>query len=183
MKVVTFCRMLSTVVLSLPFVFAFKPMFRPRHYRYQVVMNTEWSQIKVKLNERDGEGLRFISIEASSEICNLYKIPGQYVQIRKSAESKPGFYAIANPPTIDSTTLSFLVKETENNIDVTSASIGSVLEMSNPLGKVSSFLQNVNNVVICCFFYCRASLRKNISTSTSLNTLSAKSSCWHAAPA
>lgn len=98
-------------------------------------MNTEWSQVKIKSNERDGEGLRFISIETTADVCNLYKIPGQYVQIRKDANSKPGFYAIANAPQLDSTTLSFLVKEAENNAQFTSAAVGSVLEMSNPLGK------------------------------------------------
>lgn len=131
---------LSSILLSfsLPFACAFR-LLSSRQYRfhaYQVtVMNTEWSQVKVKFNERDGEGLRNIIIETTPDICNLYKIPGQYVQIRKNADSKPGFYAIANPPTIDATTFSFIVKEAENNAQFTSADVGSVLEMSNPQGK------------------------------------------------
>ncbi len=131
------------MLLSIPCVNAFRPVFvAPRHFRYQVIMNTEWSQVKVKSNDRDGEGLRFISIETSPDICNMYKIPGQYVQIRQNADSKPGFYAIANPPTIGAASLSFLVKEAENNSHFTSAAVGSVLEMSNPMGKVSNLIPN-----------------------------------------
>eukprot|EP00607_Mallomonas_marina_P011073 CAMPEP_0182423814 /NCGR_PEP_ID=MMETSP1167-20130531/9885_1 /TAXON_ID=2988 /ORGANISM="Mallomonas Sp, Strain CCMP3275" /LENGTH=247 /DNA_ID=CAMNT_0024603099 /DNA_START=134 /DNA_END=877 /DNA_ORIENTATION=- len=98
-------------------------------------MNAEWSQIKIKKNEKDGEGLRLMEIETTPDVCSLYKLPGQYVQIRAAADAKPGFYAICNAPKSSSSSFSFLIKDVENNSFLTNAKEGETLEMSIPMGK------------------------------------------------
>eukprot|EP01041_Mallomonas_annulata_P003800 gene3800-7551_t len=128
---------MSSVILALPFIGAFKPKSYVPSVRmrscFTMMTETSWSQIKIKKNIKEAEGLRLLEIDVESDTMSQYKTPGQYVQIRVNSESKPGFYAIANAP--GASTFSFLIKETENNAQVTAAIEGTTLEMSNPMGK------------------------------------------------
>lgn len=92
-----------------------------------------WQEVSVKRNEEAAKGMRSISLDISPETAAAFEIPGQFVQL-KLGESKPGFYAIASPPS-QKDTFEFLVKETESNAWLTSASAGDNLSMSDVAGK------------------------------------------------
>ena len=71
-------------------------------------------------------GLRLIDIEVYDDLVgNAYSTPGQYLKLKTddSPETKPSFLAIASPPS--SKTFSFLIKENENNVALTSIQPGS----------------------------------------------------------
>jgi len=59
------------------------------------MVESNWSRVKILKNSKDAQGLKIIDIEVPEELSNLYRTPGQYVQIRLNSESKPSFYAIA----------------------------------------------------------------------------------------
>lgn len=81
----------------------------------------------------DGTSLKLIDVKVPLHIAEAYTNPGQYVQI-KIGDTKPGFYAIASPPD-GRDVLTFLVKETDTNLWLTKASVGSSIEITKPQGK------------------------------------------------
>jgi len=105
-----------------------------RATRTRLCMIAEWSGCKIVSNKAEAEGLRLIEISATSELASLYTTPGQYVKI-KVGEGKPGFYAIASAPDAAKETLTFLVKDTENNQYISAAKGGDVVDLSAPQGK------------------------------------------------
>lgn len=85
-----------------------------------------------------GGGLFEVVVEAPDEFIANYKTPGQFVQIRPSADVKPGFFAIASPPRAASGTsgvFEFLIKEADSTRWITGASAGLGALMCAPMGK------------------------------------------------
>ncbi|CAM9940794.1 unnamed protein product, partial [Chrysoparadoxa australica] len=80
-----------------------------------------------------GADTRSLVLEVASEVSEGYTMPGQYVQI-STGDQKPGFYAIASPPS-GAGRLEFLVKETDSNKWLTGAAKGATVEMSDVMGK------------------------------------------------
>ncbi len=112
-----------------------------RLYRFTLLRaqsDIKFTSVKILENKDEAIDLKSISIEVTDEIQEAYSTPGQYVQM-KVGDGKPGFYAIASPPSSESSSasnkLSFLIKETENNHWLTRADIGSSVDMSIALGK------------------------------------------------
>eukprot|EP00741_Cyanophora_paradoxa_P012902 tig00020629_g12458.t1 len=73
-----------------------------------------WQTAKVTKNEVAAEDHHAITVEvtvpaAAQEAHGTFRLPGQYVQIKTSADGKPGFFAIASPP--------FFMSELEANDD------------------------------------------------------------------
>jgi NAD(P)H-flavin reductase len=75
-----------------------------------------------------------------------YTIPGQYVQLRLNEDVKPLFLAIASPPDTESTSFEFLIKKTETNEWLTSASTSTAVQISQVLGKGFPIEENVNSL-------------------------------------
>ncbi|EKX37757.1 hypothetical protein GUITHDRAFT_116064 [Guillardia theta CCMP2712] len=79
-----------------------------------VYMNAkdEFIPATVVSNEEAASGLYKIMLQVDPAVCTSYKIPGQYLKVRKdSSMEKPGFFAIASPPKADSNVLEFLIKK------------------------------------------------------------------------
>ena len=96
-----------------------------------------WRQASIVSNIAEAVGLRKILVQVDPSVAATYIAPGQYVQI-KTGEGKPGFYAIASPPSTggeSSGVFTFLIKENESNLFLTSASTGSVVDVSAAMGK------------------------------------------------
>jgi hypothetical protein len=95
----------------------------------------EWFTCKILSNLADGIGLRLIDIEVYDDLVgNAYSTPGQYLKLKTddSPDTKPSFLAIASPPS--SKTFSFLIKENENNVALTSIQPGSTVKITKPMG-------------------------------------------------
>jgi len=81
-----------------------------------------------------------VTIDVPSDVMEGYLIPGQYVQMKASVEdedAKPIFLAIASPPPNEgdeSKTMEFLVKKTDNNSWITSASESTTVAISQVMG-------------------------------------------------
>jgi len=80
-------------------------------------------------------------MEVPSDVMGGYKVAGQYVQMKASIDdedAKPIFLAIASsPPSSEdesSTTMEFLVKKTDNNSWITSASESTSVAISQVMG-------------------------------------------------
>jgi len=117
---------------------------RERIYRYalKLAADVNWSQVKVVTNVEIAEGSKQIVIEPTSTILDTYSNPGQYVQM-KTGDTKPGFYAIANAPGKgENGAFEFLIKETENNLWLTNAKPGDVIDMSAAMGKGFAIAEN-----------------------------------------
>jgi NAD(P)H-flavin reductase len=77
-----------------------------------------------------------VAVTVSPDLVEEYKIPGQYVQVRRpGSEDNPLFLAIASPPGPEAgNTIEFLIKRTENNAWITDAASGSGVEISQCMG-------------------------------------------------
>jgi len=95
-----------------------------------------WKQASIVSNIAEATGLRKIQIQVDASITATYTAPGQYVQI-KTGEGKPGFYAIASPPGDGESSglFTFLVKENDSNLFLTSATTGALVDVSSAMGK------------------------------------------------
>jgi len=96
-----------------------------------------WSTATVTSNEKACQSGACVSINISvpPETAAAYEIPGQYVQVRlNDEETKPLFLAIASPPDKENASFEFLVKKTEGNEWITSATPGTTVEVSQVLG-------------------------------------------------
>jgi len=75
----------------------------------------EFKSAKVISNDAAATGMRSITVEASDDILGPYTLPGQFVQIKETDDSKAGFYAIASAPGVTPGVCEFLIKESEGN--------------------------------------------------------------------
>jgi len=96
-----------------------------------------WSSAKIAANESacKSEASVCLKVELENEESSKeYNVPGQYVQLRLDDDTKPLFLAIASPPDEESNVFEFLVKKTEGNEWLTSASSGAAVQISQVLG-------------------------------------------------
>ena len=85
-------------------------------------------------------------MELQSDVAKEYTIPGQYVQVRSTEETKPLFLAIASPPNADSNTFEFLIKKTDDNEWMTAAAPGLSLQVSQVLGGGFPIQENLEGI-------------------------------------
>lgn len=78
-----------------------------------------WSQAKIESVTPASSNSVSVTISVPSDVAEEFAIPGQYVQLKPTEDSKPLFLAIASPPS-DSSTFEFLIKKTESNDWITS---------------------------------------------------------------
>lgn len=95
-----------------------------------------WSTATVTANENACKSGSCVSVTISvpPETAAEYAVPGQYVQLRLNEETKPLFLAIASAPDKENASFEFLIKKTEGNEWITSASSGVSVDMSQVLG-------------------------------------------------
>jgi len=77
--------------------------------------DVEFKSAKILTNEAAAEGMRSITVEAGDDILGAYTVPGQFVQIKETDDSKAGFYAIASAPGATPGVCELLIKESEGN--------------------------------------------------------------------
>ena len=164
-------------ICILPVIYAYQPRIPANSRalcRTITMTDTLWTKCKIIGNQKDASGLKLVQIDAGSDIAGKYTNPGQYVQMRPNQDSKANFYAIASPP--GSQPLTFLIKESESNSFLTSASVGSTVEVGSPMGKVS-----IKRIRRCNLTHLsiRVSFFKNISTSINLIFQLCKFYLWH----
>ena len=77
-----------------------------------------------------------VTCTVSPDLVEEYKIPGQYVQVKRpGSDENPLFLAIASPPSPEAgNVIEFLIKRTENNAWITDAASGSGVEISQVMG-------------------------------------------------
>ena len=77
-----------------------------------------------------------VQVTVSPDLVEEYKIPGQYVQVKRpGSDENPLFLAIASPPSPEAgNVIEFLIKRTENNAWITDAAAGSGVEISQVMG-------------------------------------------------
>lgn len=86
-----------------------------------------------------------VTVDVPPETSSGYTSAGQYVQVRTGDDDKkPLFLAIASPPSPENAKFVFLVKKTENNEWLTSASVGAGLQISQVLGNGYAVAENVD---------------------------------------
>lgn len=103
--------------------------------RMQAWAEPEFGAVKIHaVKKSTGAGLFEIVAEVPSAFVAAYTTPGQYIQMRPSADVKAGFFAIASPPRADGR-LEFLIKATDSTAWLTGASAGASAQMSAPAGK------------------------------------------------
>ena len=107
-----------------------------------------WTTAKVTSNTPANKSGKCISIhlELQSDVSKEYTIPGQYVQVRSTEETKPLFLAIASPPNADSNTFEFLIKKTDDNEWMTAAAPGLSLQVSQVLGGGFPIQENLEGI-------------------------------------
>jgi NAD(P)H-flavin reductase len=97
-----------------------------------------WSEAEVKTLEQANQSGNsvLVTVAVPPETAAEYKVPGQYVQVRLNNEddTKPLFLAIASPPAPENAVFEFLIKKTDGNEWMTSASAGTKVEISQVLG-------------------------------------------------
>jgi len=77
--------------------------------------DVEFKSAKVISNDAAASGMRSITVEAGDDILGPYTVPGQFVQIKETEDSKAGFYAIASAPGATPGVCELLIKESEGN--------------------------------------------------------------------
>eukprot|EP00546_Thalassionema_frauenfeldii_P011218 CAMPEP_0178912494 /NCGR_PEP_ID=MMETSP0786-20121207/10297_1 /TAXON_ID=186022 /ORGANISM="Thalassionema frauenfeldii, Strain CCMP 1798" /LENGTH=287 /DNA_ID=CAMNT_0020585089 /DNA_START=55 /DNA_END=918 /DNA_ORIENTATION=+ len=108
-----------------------------------------WSSAKLTVNEAACKSEASVCLEVeleNEESSKEYKVPGQYVQLRLDEDTKPLFLAISSPPNEESNVFEFLVKKTEGNEWLTSASSGSAVEISQVLGDGFPIDENLDSL-------------------------------------
>lgn len=120
-----------------------------------------WSKAKILDCKKASSNSVSISVEAPEDVVQGYAFPGQYLQMRENDDGKPLFLAIASPPPSSEdapNVLEFLIKETDNNQWVTSATNAKELEISQVMGNGYAIKENfegfkydfpVQNIIMC----------------------------------
>jgi NAD(P)H-flavin reductase len=156
MMCVTNNMLLIAALLASPFTDALAPSTAGVGLRLRSTATSRWARVgplrmgwgddvefktaKVLKNEEAAKGMRSITVEAGDDILSAYTVPGQFVQIKETDDSKAGFYAIASAPGATPGVCEFLIKESEGNdwspgnLWLCSAAAGSELIMSPAMG-------------------------------------------------
>jgi NAD(P)H-flavin reductase len=136
------------VVVALFNTEAFRPLvpsFARKHHSF--VLKAAWGDDvvfeagTVRANAAEATGMKLITVDVPDGVKDGYMIPGQYCQM-KIGDGKAGFYAIASAPSTESNTFTFLIKENENNGVLTSAPVGTQVQISAPQGKGFAIEEN-----------------------------------------
>ena len=115
-----------------------------------------WTAAKVTSNVPANKSGKCVSINVeldNPDVVKEYKIPGQYVQVRLNEETKPLFLAIASPPPSttltddDTKTFEFLIKKTNDNEWMTTATSGAQVQISQVLGGGFPMEENLEGIV------------------------------------
>lgn len=101
-----------------------------------------WTTAKVAANIDCSPSGQFVqvTVDVASDVIAEYNVAGQYVQLKEndSEDAKPLFLAIASPPSSDEestdTKMEFLIKKTDSNGWITSASDSTEVYISQVLG-------------------------------------------------
>ena len=105
-----------------------------------------WSDATITANANACESGAsvLLTMNVTPETASAYTVPGQYVQVRAGEEDeKPLFLAIASAPSPENAQFMFLVKKTDSNEWLTSASANSAVQVSQVLGKGYSIEENI----------------------------------------
>jgi len=107
---------------------------RPQHHVLFMGWGPEpvWTSAKLISKQDACKSAASVSVvvELDPESSKEYKVPGQYVQVRLNEETKPLFLAISSPPSDEGGAFEFLIKKTEGNEWLTTASAGTAVEIS-----------------------------------------------------
>lgn len=100
---------------------------------------TAWNVVSVVENSPICEAHRYIVINVGTTgekgtLCDSYRMPGMYVQIRQNEDAKPGFFAISCAPNIAGY-FEFLIKESDGTQWLSELAPGDSVEMSPVMGK------------------------------------------------
>lgn len=95
----------------------------------------EFSPVAIRsVKPSTGAGLLEVTIDAPDGFLAAYERAGQFVQLRPSADVKPGFFAIASAPKAPGA-LEFLIKVTDSTEWIAGAKAGAGALMCAPMGK------------------------------------------------
>jgi sulfhydrogenase subunit gamma (sulfur reductase) len=102
-------------------------------------MDTEWNTVRVMENTVVCEEHRYFVVNVGTtaetgSLCDAYRVPGMYVQVREGEGGKPGFFALSCAPNIQGV-FEFLVKETEGTAWLAAKRAGDSVQMSPIMGK------------------------------------------------
>lgn len=119
-------------------------------------MDNEWNEVKVLENSVIAEDQHYLVVDVGTtdsvgSLCDAYRFPGMYVQIRSGEGAKPGFFALSCAPNIQGV-FEFLIKDVEGTAWVQALKAGDSVQMSPVMGKgfnIGEGLFEVKNVL--CF--------------------------------
>lgn len=100
---------------------------------------TDWNRLSIVENTLACEDHRYIVVNVGvmserGSLCDSYRMPGMFVQMRPSAEIKPSFFAISSAPNTAGY-FEFIVKESESTKEICAMKEGDKIEMSPVMGK------------------------------------------------
>jgi NAD(P)H-flavin reductase len=87
-----------------------------------------------------------INVELDADVSKEYATPGQYVQLRLDDDTKPLFLAVCSAPDAESSTFEFLIKKTEGNEWLTTADVGTAVQVSQVLGGGFPMEENLDSL-------------------------------------
>lgn len=98
---------------------------------------TAWNVVSVVENSPICEAHRYLVLNVGTtfekgSLCDSYRVPGMYVQMRPAEDAKPGFFAISCGPNVQGI-FEFLIKETEATQWIADLKPGDDVQMS-PVG-------------------------------------------------
>jgi NAD(P)H-flavin reductase len=101
-------------------------------------MSTDWNVVKVLENSQICEEHRYVVINVGTtaekgSLCDAFRVPGMYVQLRENAACKPGFFSISSAPNVQGI-FEFLIKETPHVEWISRLKPGGTVEMSPIMG-------------------------------------------------
>lgn len=99
----------------------------------------DWNDVQVLEVTRPCEAHTLLTLNVGvtfdvGSMCDSYRVPGMFVQLRPSSDVKPAFVAISSPPTI-SGVFEFLVKDSDASSWIPSLREGDVIHSSPVMGK------------------------------------------------
>jgi hypothetical protein len=107
-----------------------------------------WSPATIRTTQSANKSGKSVSLTVAvpPETAQAYKIPGQYVQIRLNADTKPLFLAISSAPDTENAVFEFLIKKTDDNGWMTDATAGTAMEVSQVLGGGFPMAENLDSL-------------------------------------
>jgi len=111
------------------------PVAKKRMVVFLQMADDTFASCKVVSNEEAAKDLRLITVDVGSTLSGEYKVPGQYVKMRKDdTMEKPGFFAIASAPGATSSSFDFLIKRTDGSSWLCDTAAGGEVEVSTVQG-------------------------------------------------